>query len=102
MKRIDLKDISRLSKSSFSLNAGDFLLVTEDREERYVLMPIADFELLQSAYEEVCESDPFRFGIPTEIRLVNRGGKKLSVEEYEKIKQQLMTALETLKPDEKN
>lgn len=104
MKRIDLKHSPQLHKMLKQLHSGSALILTHGKEERYAILPMEDYENLQNAYQDACIDNPLRYGIPGDIRVMsNEHPQKISLAEYEKIKQQLLQALEkNLKPDEQN
>lgn len=100
MKRIDLKDFK---EKLVKLKRGHALILTSGKEERYALLPIADFEMLQQAYMEASAANPLRFGLPEDIKILTRDEHTLSKSEYEEIKKHLLEVLDkNFKSDEYN
>lgn len=100
MKRIDLKDFK---EALVKLKRGNVLILTSGKEERFALLPIADFEMLQEAFVEASIANPLRFGLPEDIKILTKDNHTLSKSEYEEIKRHLLEALDkNFKSDDYN
>ncbi|MBR4462049.1 MAG: hypothetical protein IKS51_05680 [Erysipelotrichaceae bacterium] len=93
MANIDISRLSNIYDELEDLNGSDVLFVDEGSQSRYVIMPIEIFDQLEELIAMLKE--------PESMPVVKFSGEdiELSYDEYERIKNQIMEAVEkTLMP----
>ena len=93
MANIDINKLSNIYDELEDLNGSDVLFVDEGSQSRYVIMPIELFDQLEELISMLKE--------PETMPVVRFSGEDidLSYDEYERIKNQIMEAVEkTLMP----
>ncbi|MBQ6493079.1 MAG: hypothetical protein IJI92_04365 [Erysipelotrichaceae bacterium] len=94
MYNIDIERIKDIKDELDSLRENDVLFVDENGKSRYVVMPIE----LYDAIEDVAMMAASTVAMP-QVRIANPEDIELSYDEYERIKKQIMDAVEkTLMP----
>ena len=93
MANIDISKLSNIYDELLDLDGNDVLFVDEGAQSKYVIMPIELFDQLEDLINMMRE--------PESIPVVKFSGEdiELSYDEYERIKNQIMEAVEkTLMP----
>ncbi|MBQ6560119.1 MAG: hypothetical protein IJL85_04745 [Erysipelotrichaceae bacterium] len=93
MANIDISKLSNIYDELLDLDGNDVLFVDEGSQSKYVIMPIEVFDQLEDLISVLKE--------PETIPVVKFSGEdiELSYDEYERIKNQIMEAVEkTLMP----
>lgn len=91
---IDLNRIENIKEELESLNEGDVLYVNEDKQTKYVIIPIEMYEEVEDML--MIMNQPLD---NPQVKIVNSGDFELSYDEYERIKNQIMEIVEkTLMP----
>lgn len=90
---IDVNKLEAIKEDLKSLNGNDYLLIEENGKVKYAIMPIEKFDETQEIASIAADA---KIITPQFKELT---GEDLSYEEYERIKQLIMEAVEkTLKP----
>ncbi len=91
---IDIKELPQIIDKLKSLDTDEVLYISREGISEYVIMPIESYE----SYEEMMDLFNSAASFP-QVRIANPEDLELSYDEYERIKNQIMEAVEkTLKP----
>jgi len=91
MKSVDIKDLGNIEADLNNLGQDDVLFVCEGGKERFVLMPIEQYDAL---FHEVDD----KLAMP-QIKILKDGVLDLSYEDYDRIRKELLEAFDkALKP----
>lgn len=103
MQKLDLEKLKELKEELDYLENDDVLYLEEDGEEKYVVLPVELYDVLES-YRSIFED-----GKPTngsDVKIIStHNPNELSYDEYETIKKQLMDIFDKTfrpKPDKLN
>lgn len=95
MKTVDINKIKNIKKELESLEKDEVLFVNEDGSSKYVCMPMELYETVED-FINVDEEELLK---NTQIKVINANDIELTYDEYEKVKEQIIDALDrTFKP----
>lgn len=85
---IDIERLKEIKDELDAMNESDVLFIDEDRKAKYVIMPVEFYDTLEDLLNVLNAPAPasVRIAAPEEI--------DLSYDEYERIKKQIMEAVE--------
>ncbi len=85
---IDIERLKEIKDELDAMNESDVLFIDEDRKAKYVIMPVELYDTLEDLLNVLNAQAPasVRIAAPEEI--------DLSYDEYERIKKQIMEAVE--------
>ena len=85
---IDIERLKEIKDELDAMNESDILFIDEDRKAKYVIMPVELYDTLEDLLNVLNAPAPasVRIAAPEEI--------DLSYDEYERIKKQIMEAVE--------
>jgi hypothetical protein len=85
---IDIERLKEIKDELDAMNESDVLFIDEDRKAKYVIMPVELYDTLEDLLNVLNAPAPasVRIAAPEEI--------DLSYDEYERIKKQIMEAVE--------
>ena len=85
---IDIERLKEIKDELDAMNESDVLFIDEDRKAKYVIMPVELYDTLEGLLNVLNAPAPasVRIAAPEEI--------DLSYDEYERIKKQIMEAVE--------
>lgn len=95
MKNIDIKELKEIKEELECMDEQIF--ICENKEPKYVIVPIDEYDDLASCKELI---DGKLDTMPNEgVKIITNSNSKLSYEEYEKIRKQLVDVFDaTFKP----
>lgn len=89
---IDIKELENIKDKLERLSYDDVLFVDEDGKNKYVIMPVDIYDAIEDTMSLLNSSNP-------QVRIANPEDIELSYDEYERVKQQILDAVEkTLMP----
>lgn len=89
---IDIKELENIKDKLERLSYDDVLFVDEDGKNKYVIMPVDIYDAIEDTMSLLNSSNP-------QVRIANPEDIELSYGEYERVKQQILDAVEkTLMP----
>lgn len=89
---IDIKELENIKDKLERLSYDDVLFVDEDGKNKYVIMPVDIYDTIEDTMSLLNSSNP-------QVRIANPEDIELSYDEYERVKQQILDAVEkTLMP----
>lgn len=95
---IDIKDLELIRDDLEKLADDDLIMINDQGEPRFVIMPVAAFEGLEQ-FAQLLSSPPVKSGSPT-ISIVGPNKLELSYDEYEQVRKQILDVFDkTFKPD---
>ena len=96
MKSIDIDEIKNIKTELEDLE-DEILYITENNQNKYVVLPVKLIEEAQSAFNVFDNTNDLSKN--TQIRVINANNFELTYDEYESVKEQIMDAFEkTFKP----
>ena len=89
---IDIKELENIKDRLEALSYEDVIFVDEDGKNKYVIMPVETYDLVENTMSLLNNDNP-------QVRIANPEDIELSYDEYERVKQQILDAVEkTLMP----
>ena len=85
---IDIERLKEIKDELDAMNESDVLFIDEDRKAKYVIMPVELYDTLEDLLNVL------NAPAPASVRIAEPDEIDLSYDEYERIKKQIMEAVE--------
>ncbi|MBQ6478795.1 MAG: hypothetical protein IJI44_05425 [Erysipelotrichaceae bacterium] len=91
---IDIEKLKQIREELDRMSENDILFVTENNVEKYAIVPIELYDAVEDMFSSFSEG-----GYVPQVKIASNQEIELSYDEYERIKEQILEAVEkTLMP----